>query len=69
MPKIKKDTSPVQPVLIDVAVACHILSCGRTVLYNLMKRGDLRSTKFGGKRVFSRQEVEDYARSLIEATS
>lgn len=69
MPKIIKDTSPVQPVLIDVASACHMLSCGKSTLYKIMKRGDLRSTKFGGKRVLSREEVEAFALTLIGAAS
>ena len=66
MPKIHSETSPVMPVLIDVKTACHALSVGRSTLYEILKRGELRSTKLGGKRVLSRIEVEQYANRLIE---
>lgn len=68
MPKVHDTTSPITPVLINVPAACHILSCGKSTLYELIKRGEIRSTKFGGKRVLSRAEVEEYAERLMDAT-
>lgn len=66
MPKIHDTTSPVAPALVSIPAACHILSCGKSTLYELIRRGELRSAKFGGKRVLSRAEVEGYAARLIE---
>jgi excisionase family DNA binding protein len=42
---------------VDVADACKFCGLGRTYLYDLMGRGQLRYTKVGKRRLIPRSEL------------
>ncbi len=60
---------PTEPaMLFAIAEAATILGIGRTNVYALLKRGELRSVKIGGRRLIPRQALEDFVRDLQRIT-
>jgi len=53
---------------VDIAEACRLTGLGRTFLYSLMDRGQLRYCKVGKRRLVPRCEINRLlAESLVEA--
>lgn len=46
--------------------ACEILGVGRSMVFELIKSGELRSVKVGRRRLISSEALEEYIRSLSE---
>ncbi|QAY69236.1 excisionase family DNA-binding protein [Xylanimonas protaetiae] len=56
--------SEVAPVLCDVNVACKALGIHRTILYELIRCGALRTVKIGTRRLVPIAALKEYAESL-----
>ncbi len=57
----------VEKVLVSVAVAASMLSVGRSLLFEKLRRGELRSVHLGARRLLHVEEIRAYARRLAEA--
>ena len=57
-----------QSRLYRVPDVAEILSTGRTMIYHLMKTGQLKSVKVGGCRRVSSTDLEEYISSLRDRT-
>ena len=54
------------PLLISVKEAAAMLNCARSTLYLLLAEGKIVARKSGGRTVFLRGDLLDYANSLPE---
>ncbi|GAB6938181.1 helix-turn-helix domain-containing protein [Isoptericola variabilis] len=65
MSKREKITvAEVAPVLCDVNAACKALGIHRTILYELIRCGALRTVKIGTRRLVPVAALQEYADSL-----
>ena len=56
---------PTEPaMLFAITEAATILGIGRTNVYTLLKQGQLRSVKIGGRRLIPRQALEQFVHDL-----
>jgi excisionase family DNA binding protein len=55
-------------LLLNPTEAAERLSMGRTKIYELMRRGELRSVKVGGCRRISRAALADFIAELEAAS-
>jgi excisionase family DNA binding protein len=63
------DTSTgVAPRLLTIPAAARLLACGRTVLYEEIKAGRLRTVKRGARRLVPVAALDEYVELLEEAT-
>jgi excisionase family DNA binding protein len=53
-----------EPILLRVDEAAHLLGIGRTRVYDLIRLGLLRSVKVFGSRRIPRDAIDEYVRSL-----
>ena len=53
-------------LLLDLEEAAAHLRIRRSLLYNLLARGDLKGLKIGRRRLISRAEIEAYIARLQE---
>ncbi len=53
-------------LLLTVTEAAHRIGLGRTVTYDLIRRGELRSLKIGGSRRVAVADVEEFVIRLRE---
>ena len=60
---VKPPNNP--PILISVAEAARLLGVGRSTVYDIIGRGDLRVAKIGRRTLVSVAEVETYARGSL----
>ncbi|WP_308346949.1 helix-turn-helix domain-containing protein [Streptomyces sp. ISL-66] len=58
-------TPPVEPVLLKVEAAMHALSMSRSVIYELIRAGRLRSVNEGRARFITRSAINEYI-ALLE---
>lgn len=58
-----------RPALLSAEQAGKALSCGRTYIYELMSRGELRSVKVGRLRRIPATEIDRYVAGLLAAQS
>ncbi|MDI5974780.1 helix-turn-helix domain-containing protein [Amycolatopsis magusensis] len=56
----------IDPLLLKVEEAAHLLSIGRTRVYDLLRLNELRSVKVFGSRRIPRAAVEEYVNKLME---
>jgi excisionase family DNA binding protein len=54
-------------LLLTVTEAAHRIGLGRTVTYDLIRRGELRSLKIGGSRRVATADIEEFVNRLREA--
>jgi len=54
-------------LLLSPTAAAHLLGCGRTHLYGLLSRGELRSIRVGRLRRIPRSEIEAYVDRQLSA--
>jgi excisionase family DNA binding protein len=59
-------TLPGTRVLVSVDEAATLLSLGRTVVYRLVRRGELRSIKVGRTRRVVAASLNEYIARLLE---
>jgi excisionase family DNA binding protein len=67
------DGPPQAVVLLSVTDVCVALQCGRTFVYELLQKGELRAIKLGRLTRFSRTVLEEFiarseSRGLDNAT-
>ena len=55
-----------EPLLLTAEEAARALGIGRTVVYRLMREGELRGVRIGASRRFPREEIERYVQHLLE---
>ena len=55
-------------LLYTVEDVAEQLSIGRTVVFRLIRDGQLQSVKIGSRRLVARSSVEAFVRSLLEAS-
>lgn len=55
-----------QAILISIPEAARRLSCGRSLLYELMGAGSIQSVKLGKRRLVRVASLEAFAASLPE---
>jgi excisionase family DNA binding protein len=60
-----KDASP---LLVKPSGACRLLGCGRTWLYELLKRGELQSFKDGKSRKITTESIVRYIERQLAAS-
>ncbi|KOU79704.1 MULTISPECIES: helix-turn-helix domain-containing protein [Streptomyces] len=58
-------TPPVEPVLLKVAAAMTALSLSRSVIYELIRAGRLRTVNEGRARLIPRSAINEYV-ALLE---
>lgn len=58
-------TTIAEPILLRVEEVAHLLSIGRTRVYDLIMAKDLRSVKIFGARRVPRTAVDEYVSSLL----
>lgn len=61
---INPDSYGLKKLTYTVSEAMELLSVGRTTLYRLIKKGDLKHTKIGGKTVFCSMDIASFIRKL-----
>ncbi|GAB3569965.1 hypothetical protein GCM10027445_22630 [Amycolatopsis endophytica] len=54
-----------EPILLRVDEAAHLLGIGRTRVYDLIRLGQLRSVKVFDSRRIPRDAIDEYVRSLM----
>jgi excisionase family DNA binding protein len=59
--------SHVQERLHEIPEACERLGIGRSLLYNLIKDGKLRTVKIGKRRLISESSILDFIHNLDAA--
>jgi excisionase family DNA binding protein len=54
------ELKPEQPkkLLLDIVEVCEMLGCSRALVYNLIRRGELRSVKLGRATRFRPADLE-----------
>lgn len=57
----KPKTEPILPVANTVGTACSRLSICRATLYKQIKRGKIRTVKFGSRRMIPEDELQRVA--------
>lgn len=57
------------PRLLSLTQAKLELGIGRTLVYELIEAGKLRSVKLGRRRLIPREAIEEFVRRLSEAGS
>jgi excisionase family DNA binding protein len=50
---------------LSVRDAAQFLSVGRSKIYDLLKSGELRDVKIGGRRVILRDDIEQLLRNAV----
>jgi excisionase family DNA binding protein len=50
--------------LIPIKLALREIPCGKTKLYDLLNRGEIRAVKFGGRTLVSRQSIIQFQKRL-----
>lgn len=63
------DEQPGLPVTVSVEQAAHLLGIGRTVTYDLVLSGELRSVKIGRRRLVVRASIAEYVDRLERIAS
>ena len=51
------DSASRRPILLSVTDVCRVLQCGRTFVYELLRRGDLKAIKLGRLTRFSQEAL------------
>ena len=52
-------------ILYRAEEAANVMSISRTAVFGLIKSGDLRAVKIGGRRRIPRTSIEDYVARLV----
>lgn len=65
-PKINGVKMNERPMLLSPTDAARLLGCGRTHLYGMLNRGELRSILVGRLRRIPRTEIEAYIQRQME---
>ena len=65
-PQTHQTTEPA--MLFAITEAALILGIGRTNVYALLKQGQLRSVKIGGRRLIPRSALEDFVQGLQQVS-
>ena len=63
----KPDDPEYRPALLCPEAVALELSCGRTHVYTLLRRGELRSVQVGRLRRIPATEVDRYVKTLTDA--
>jgi excisionase family DNA binding protein len=53
---------------LDVASACRVLECGRTLIYELMNAGELAYTQVGRQRRILLSDIRKYGKKNYNPT-
>ena len=53
----------------NIDEACQALSIGRTILFELIRRGDITSVKVGRRRLIPADSLRDYLTRLVAEQS
>lgn len=59
--------APVVKILYCAEEAATLLSLSRTAVFGLIRTGDLRTVKIGGRRRIPRSSIEDYVSRRLAA--
>jgi excisionase family DNA binding protein len=62
-----KREQPMQPVTLTINDACAAIGIGRTLAYELIKSGDLRTIKIGKRRLVTTQSIREFVAQLEAA--
>lgn len=54
--------------LVSIEVAAQLLSIGRTTVYDLVNRGELRSTKIGRRTLVSVEDIDAFVDRILAST-
>lgn len=65
-PRDPHSALPVMPLLLTVNQAAELLGLGRSTIYELIDRGELKSVKRGASRRIPLKEVYDYIDLLLD---
>jgi len=61
------DAQELNKVCYSLEEACHVLSIGRSTLYEEVKAGRLQAKMVGRRKVFTREALERWAADLPKA--
>ena len=56
-----------EPVLVSVDQAAHIVGLGKSKLYELLLSGQLKSVKIGRRRLIPAQALKDFVDGLTDS--
>lgn len=62
--KIFVPLAPEQCAALPINTAGEYLGVGRTTIYDLLKRGCIRSIRIGSRNLVLRRSLDDYLKSL-----
>ena len=57
-------TDGLQTLLVTVEEAARLLGIGRTTMFELIARGDVKSVRLGRRRLISRKSLESFVEEL-----
>lgn len=66
MPKTS-DPQPDSPMLLTIPEAARLLAIGRTTLYSLIDRGELRAVAIGRARRIPRSALQEFVEARTRA--
>lgn len=61
---LRRKTPPQECAALDVSRTADYLGCGRTTVYELSKRGLIKSVQIGKRRIFLRASLDEYLLSV-----
>ena len=65
---VSSTSAPPQARLVSIEVAAQLLGIGRTTVYDLVNRGELRSTKIGRRTLLAVEDIDAFVhRKLASA--
>jgi excisionase family DNA binding protein len=56
----------VKPLLLSVTLAAQVLGIGRTMAWELIRSGELRTVRVGARRLVAMRDLEQYVAQLDE---
>ncbi len=67
MKRAKAHDTEMNPLVVSPKIACHLLNCGLTRLYQLVAAGEIESFLAGRVRRITTRSIEDYVEREVEA--
>ena len=64
MVELKSSGAEELPRLLSIPQACRVLGVGRSVLYQMLSSGQIRSVKIGRRRLVPREAIDEFVANL-----
>lgn len=67
MKTVAEPTLSAPALVYDILEAAHVLRCGRSTIYELLKDGEIRSIHIGRRRLITHTSLVEYVNRLAGA--